>query len=60
MRIIYRQIVVLWLFLLRRQCTHCIIVSTLQFAALILWLTTLTGLIFFLISTFRFDFALTD
>ena len=27
----FRQIVVLWLCTLRKQCTHCIIVSTLQF-----------------------------
>ena len=29
--IIFRQIAVLWLCTLRKQCTHCIIVSTLQF-----------------------------
>ena len=33
-RIICRQIAVLWLFILCKQCTYCIIVSTLQFAAL--------------------------
>ena len=44
MRIICRQIAALWLCLLRRQCTHCIIVITLQVAALMLWLTTLTNL----------------
>ena len=43
-RITCRQIAVFWLCSLRRQRTHCIIVSTLQFAALMLWLTTLTGL----------------
>ena len=31
------------LFILHKQCTYCIIVSTLQFAALMLELTTLTG-----------------
>ena len=41
-----RQIAVLWLCLLRRECTHCIIVSTLQFGVLMLWLTTLAGLTF--------------
>ena len=29
--IIYRQIAVIWLCTLRKQCTYCIIVSTLQF-----------------------------
>ena len=51
--IICRQIAVLWLCLPRRQCTNCIIVSTLQFAALMLWLTTLTSLICFFYSTLR-------
>ena len=46
-RIICRQIVVFWLCILRKQCTYCIIVSTLQFAALMLLLTTLTALTFF-------------
>ena len=41
---ICRQIAVLWLFILRKQCTYCIIVNTLQFAALMLQLTTLTSL----------------
>ena len=39
--IICQQIAVLRLCLLRRQWTHCIIVVTMQFAALMLWLTTL-------------------
>ena len=30
------KIAVLWLYVLRGQCMHCIIVSTLQFAALML------------------------
>ena len=33
-RIICRQIALLWLCILRKQCTYCIIVRTLQFAAL--------------------------
>ena len=33
--IICRQIVVLWLCTLRKQCTYCIIVSTLQFNCII-------------------------
>ena len=48
MRIICQQIAVLWLLILRKQCTYCIIVSTLQFTALMLELTTLTGWTFFL------------
>ena len=44
-RIICRQIAVLWLCILRKKCTYFIIVSTLQFAALMLQLTTLIGLI---------------
>ena len=50
MRIICRQITVLWLFILCKQCTYCIIVSTLQFAVLMLQLTTLTGLTCFFLS----------
>ena len=34
----------LWLCTLRKQCTYCIIVSTLEFAALMLQLTTLVNL----------------
>ena len=47
-RNICRQIAILWLCILRKQCIYCIIVHTLQFAALMLWLTALTGLTFFL------------
>ena len=36
MRIVCRQIAVLWLFVLRKQCTYCITASTLQLAALTL------------------------
>ena len=40
---------------MRRQCTYCIIVSTLQFATLMLWLTTLTGLTCFFCFYFEID-----
>ena len=36
MLIVCRQIAVLWLFVLRKQCTYCITASTLQLAALML------------------------
>ena len=35
-RIPCRQIAILWLFILRKKCTYCIIISTLQLAALML------------------------
>ena len=42
--IICRQIAVISFFIMRKQCTYCIISSTLQFAALMLQLTTLIDL----------------
>ena len=45
-----------WLFILRKQyTTYCIIVSTLQFAALMLQLTTLTGLTCLFVFLFFFE-----